>query len=825
MLARITGLVRKQPVQTPEPDLVQFVYASDLPPPTSATEATPPSPPLSNIYEATKKSLNKLADAQAKIGLQDPQTSVAIQQCVDIAKLLINANGIIDFSKISDIIANLLTGKDSYSKTAKKMLVTFQEHQDDTQSFVTNLQAPKEGSGKAQCEEAIRATLRLSPSKSITGREAALCAFVYLLCNPRQDDSGSCFGSCVQILQHKKFILLLQDVKSMVEEGAIFRVVDNQQKIYPATQFFYSPTLLNEVILSAEGNVVSDDTLINTAPGIIYALEAMGIPNSSENLTQVMTMLLPEGTGEITVSAARLIEAYSQMTEDSKTADSQKISGWNGYSAYALCAIQMRMLSAIGGLSYKVGPLINDLIYSINTVVFEGMQDCEGIKKSLMETIRNQCPYIWDIDFNKIDENTPIYSVGRFQLYHHKNSEFIRMNNEEDYKNMVFELLNLVASQQPDGPNKELFEQRIEELSNNPATIQNLIDEYTKLYKEWAHYYPDPAQHLPWRNLACKSSPVFFPEFFGVSPKPSTEFTKCSPANSNDLIDFLIPLINGSKNNNDTIPTGWIGALHGKFGDSSIGHLFTWTLRSRTLLNLIESVAKGSTIEVAIDTAVGVPGREVGDQEINLKIKKEIIDNLLKQLEEKFKGKTSADCEKNSDPIRTALREDQNQAAELILKHRDSIQNIVSEKEKDTYYTFSSGIYNEIVKLLPSSVENSYVNLAIAGFLDEAIRSVLNDEDLSKLLNPPICLANSNWFIGNDDILFANGWSVTLGTTTLFSITENSKNILNYYPAEGVEFRFYNQLMIDEVAPPQQFTYQPPKIEEPKKKTSFFGLW
>lgn len=449
---------------------------------------------MQEVFATLREKIRAVQTEQEKYGLQDGCRSAEIYASVEISKLLITKNGRINAHLIPLVFDELVKSSENFSfyykAFAEKILLQLssaamsEEKSLKYQNYFSQLQAPQNLAARFRCEQAIRSMINFIPpdlnsvpraEALLTSRDTAIAALTSLI----TINKGASFKH-----QAPRLHSIMDDVKDALEEGSLFRIVDDVRTEFPFTAYFCSKTIRKEVELDQYGNIQSDalqglNAPIWNAPGMKGALEAMGIPNSHDLGHAVMKALFAKYPGDLesrTLEIRAVIDAYAEywlmhnpQADLPRSPKELSFLGYNGYSRFTALATHQAINSSMEKMSNECAQQMNSIeekineiacpslvqpasyvalasqaLFSAASVIFRANAPSKEsvdalIKSCVKETLTAFADYLWEMRPSE-DPSFPS-QMGVFQLYEKNGREHKRIDGPQAFSEFTINVL------------------------------------------------------------------------------------------------------------------------------------------------------------------------------------------------------------------------------------------------------------------------------------------------------------------------------------------------------------------------------------------------
>ncbi|QTD54095.1 hypothetical protein [Sulfidibacter corallicola] len=282
------------------------------------------------------------AHKQKMGGIQDPSDSFNTRLALDIADRVIGVDGNVDQNKLDTVIEQLQN--DTLAATFgvgphRQEMVKLLTHISNSGNFRNVLNGINAPNLNTPQERIVRATIN-KPTGNLTDRDARKAVLSAMLSHLRQGSVGSCFGTSIAIhLKTNHYDKTLNIMKSLVERGVVpaqFQKTPNTNQYnfdFPIndrvfdTQYDQNMSIKrNGIVTAVDGSGLDGNIKVKEIPGIVKALEAIGIQDADRQHNVLLAALrdLTSAIGSSEISPKTLLHQVIQKENVGNKAEAKK---------------------------------------------------------------------------------------------------------------------------------------------------------------------------------------------------------------------------------------------------------------------------------------------------------------------------------------------------------------------------------------------------------------------------------------------------------------------------------------------------------------------
>lgn len=766
-------------------------------------------------------------------GMQNPGLCCSFKLTLEMAKLLVDEEGDFQSAYLSPLLKKLdsLFGRVNvppFVTTIRKHLKMLQSPQANKGilSIFNHLFLPEKM--HPRCAQLIRATLVQGESQPLTNRDARIVFLKYLLDEPRQGDTGTCYADCWHIaLSKMRPDIVATDVADLLVYGAFFRTYLDTPHSLDFTPYMISSSLQQSIQIDQTGRIQSpgnnpqDFIPFNQAPGIQAALIQMNIPlDDSEITTKVLARLLNGQEGLVAICAQQIIEAYAEVCPSMELFELEPLElinkGIYGYVALEASPPHQAMTSAIASASQytdRCRPK-NLLIECVQSVFSEEIdRQSRGLLAATFSLVgwqpKSAQPDEWKIVSQVFEKQLSQFiqlqygeasgsttdAAGRFIL-HQRNlkkrpidaSLGKKIWNERPFQAFIEKVIahaeEAYQAENPSDPTKKvglaIFE-KMKVYAKTPAFMTKIKQTYD----------PKHPENLPWRT-SCGGSPVSTALVYLNGVRDPLLFKEIRHAeDASALLDWYFEhIFSFSMQSQVDVPRFYNGSCQAP----GIGHAFNWMLDHPSVLELVR-LAEQEGMQQALADRLQEPGDKVADFPVTDipgwldKLKKAVLNAYKAPVEALpfFSPQDQAEGEKVASPS-VYQKKLLKAAAERLLKEGkldEYIQELLNTLHTQlmhwTVYTLSQKVISALEKDFNRD-QSKILSDAFLGLVTTAVLDHLPDAAYENIAVNALHVADSNWKATQENdfpknIHFACFYNPVTKSLFLGELTQDNQNL------------------------------------------------
>jgi hypothetical protein len=723
--------------------------------------------------------------------LQDPEVALNTLIPVVVAKALLTDIGTINvgiIDALSDIFLSQEKPPLNYEVNLSYALTILQRSPKLRAEF-ENIHSPR--SHKLMSNDVIRASLGLSPHRSINDLDTRLTALIALLSHLRQGEDRSCFAVslAIEILSaHLGFCI--KDLRQLLEEGKLTRNVKGIQKDIPFVKRISDENLHKKISFNNQGELIIQGERkapLWEAPGLQAACQSIGILDSRQAILAAIHELPPlEKTENYQIEVKLLIQKICEKAQQAiSNADfdhlyAQACFAFSSQTAQPLLKVWENAIanmaeaeegsmiksaileSTLDALQFKLGelrippsPLLQHFFLYI--------------QKSLYEKIRLQ--YDPTLLHSDSDSNA---KEGGFVLYHQKQ----RIDNEKAFRHFILDILLEVNTKMRKPSMSDIQQHELQEVMK---ILTSYIDSDEFIGYLLARYHPsnklavsqlsrghslpyERLQYTPWMTQTGNNSKALLKIYFETDKPISAE--RFIPSGAEEALTNIIDMCKRMSEHEKTLflnnpnklkPLCIVGKHRLPFMAGNPSLAKAWQQDCPTKEWIARFVIK--------------PGKEIAETVIDSETK----DHFLKHVQENLLPNLTS-----AERIKSCMK--------LILQLPEGL----TIKE---YRTHVLKICQTIPLLAPSALDK------LARQIDTALCQSLEPSLKKKLEDSAVHFADTNWCSGIQDIHFCFAVNPGTGELELWEAYANGSHLM----ALDQQYWLFNQkwefLTIQELIP------------------------
>lgn len=471
---------------------------------------------------------------------------------VELAKLLITKNGLLNQQLISPLIAIFKEPSSDEPRPFKKNLVHKLEFLENSKAAAELLNSIKLcRQRKSSAQQIVKTVLKLPQHQKLTHTHAKQAALAAFLSHFRQPISGSCFANSLTIqLLSSRFLHCLGDFKNLLSTNTLTRKVHDQTMFFPFILTLHHHEINKEIKIWPNG-MINPQSYIWEDPGLQSLCLAYDLNPAKSFISKALDLANQPQEKTFTIkeilSAIVSLAKKSHLTIDLANAymmyESEKtnllLQAWNNAIAGMAEADNSSMIK-----SSVIRSTLRALNVNFNTVHVSPEEILAKKKKFLTfleKHLSEQIQFLYDAN---LSENR---NASGFILYDKNHSlmphKWIRVDSAEAFQNFIRSLV--IQFKKTISSSDRLFINMLETFKQyvkDRSFLERLLNEYNyPLDREKTPLEElKTLKYTPWSTLSGNNALKVIQIYFEKNRFPAQ--TTLTPLNAHELLTKIIEI-------------------------------------------------------------------------------------------------------------------------------------------------------------------------------------------------------------------------------------------------------------------------------------------